>query len=492
MLKSADNTDIGIIGAGLGGLSAAAYLSAAGFHVSVFEKNHYAGGKAGTLQKEGFRFDTGASVVTMPFVLRDLFNACNEDIEDYLTISRLNISCRYFYPDGTIINAYSDPDRFADEIGLKTNDHPEAVKRYFRYCSSIYNLTSEPFLFSPEINLKSLLNPKFLNSLLSPLKIDPFRTMHNANKSFFRDSKTLQLFDRFATYNGSDPYRAPATLNIIPYVELILGTYIIAEGISAVSAALKKLAEDKGAKFYTGQNVEKILTKDGSAVGLRAGNKDYVFNSVISNLDVRNTYRDLLGKQLKEKIEPSMSGIVFYWGIKGNHNSLEIHNIIFSENYKKEFEDISIHRKCPDDPTIYIYVSSRYKSDDAPEGYENWFVMVNTPYNSGQDWDQEVERIREVAKLRIQNIIGINLSEKIVFEEILTPSDIELKTGSLSGSIYGFSSNSKTSAFRRPPIKSSFYKNLFFCGGSVHPGGGIPLVLLSGKHASELICREYL
>ncbi len=314
--------------------------------------------------------------------------------------------------------------------------------------------------------------------------------MHNANKRFFSDSRTLQFFDRFATYNGSDPYRAPATLNIIPYVELIQGSYIIEEGISAVPEVLRKLAESQGVNFYKGHNVESILIKDSSAAGLKAGNMDYTFNSVVSNLDIRKTYRHLLGKEYKERREPSMSGIVFYWGVKGNYDFLETHNILFSENYRKEFEDISVHNKCPDDPTIYIYVSSKYKPDDAPAGYENWFVMVNTPYNSGQDWNDELARTRETVKRKIQNILGIDLSDKIVFEETLTPLDIETQTGSPGGSIYGFSSNSIPSAFRRPPIKSKVYENLFFCGGSVHPGGGIPLVLLSGKHASELICRE--
>ncbi len=238
--------------------------------------------------------------------------------------------------------------------------------------------------------------------------------------------------------------------------------------------------------------IESILIKNASAAGLRTGNKEYNFDSVISNLDVRNTFTDLLGKKLDKKREPSMSGIVFYWGIKGNHSSLEIHNILFSENYKREFEEISSGAKCPDDPTIYIYISSKYKTDDAPAGYENWFVMVNAPYESGQDWEREIERTKEAVKFKIQKVLGINLSESIVFEDILSPADIEIKTGSSAGSIYGFSSNSITSAFKRPSIKSSRYKNLFFCGGSVHPGGGIPLVLLSGKHASELISREFL
>ncbi len=277
MRESAQKPTIGIIGAGLGGLSAAIYLSTKGFRVSVFEKNNYSGGKAGVLNKEGFRFDTGPSVITMPFILEDLFNRCNEDIKDYLTISRPEISCKYFYPDGTIINAYSDPDKLAGEIASKTSDTADAVKKYFDYCRNIYNLTSEQFLFSPEINIKSFLKRKALKSLLSSFRIDPFRTMHNANMGFFRDQKTVQLFDRFATYNGSDPYRAPATLNIIPHVELNQGSYIIGEGISAVPGALKKLAEKQGVTFYKEHTVEEITADGKSVTGFKVNNKELLF-----------------------------------------------------------------------------------------------------------------------------------------------------------------------------------------------------------------------
>ena len=248
--------------------------------------------------------------------------------------------------------------------------------------------------------------------------------------------------------------------------------------------------QKKTVRFILNQQVDKILTKNDKATGIRSNEKDYFFDSVVSNVDVNYTYNNLLDYNFKNRNEPSLSGIVFYWGVKGNHPSLEIHNILFSENYKNEFDDIFHSKKCPEDPTVYIYISSKYKKDDAPKGFENWFVMVNTPHNLGQNWNGEVGKMRVLIKKKVERILGIDLLEKILFEEVLTPSDIERNTGSFQGSIYGSSSNSRNSAFRRNPVKSKSYSNLYFCGGSVHPGGGIPLVLLSGKHASELIIRD--
>lgn len=482
--------NIGIIGGGFGGLSAAIHLASKGFNVSVFEQNKITGGKAGNLDRKGFRFDTGPSLLTMPFILLDIFNDNNENIEEYLTIKKLELICKYFYPDGTIINACSSPEEFAREIEGKTSDDTDSVKKYFEYSHNIYDLTSELFLFNPVINLKTFLNFKAFKPLINIRKIDPFRTMHGANQSFFKDSRTIQLFDRYATYNGSSPYKAPATLNIIPYVELSMGGYIVEEGIFAIASALKKLAEKKGVTFIFNQKVDKILIKRNEIMGIRSDDKDHLFDAVVSNVDVNFTYEKLLGYHLKNSNEPSLSGIVFYWGVKGNYPSLEIHNILFSEIYEREFNDIFNYNKCPEDPTIYIYISSKYKKDDAPENFENWFVMINVPCDKGQDWQAEIERMRTIVKQKIRHSLGIDLSDKIIFEEVLSPPDIEAKTGSYRGSIYGFSSNSRISAFKRHPIESKLYKNLYFCGGSVHPGGGIPLVLLSGKHASELINRD--
>ena len=489
------STNIAIIGAGLGGISAAIRLATRGYHVSVFEKNDYAGGKAGSLSMNGFRFDSGPTLLTMPFILSELFKCAGEEIEYYLTISKPKIICKYFYPDGTIINAYSDIKEFSKEIMNKTYDDSLQVLNYLNYCKTIYDLTGELFLFKSPTRLASYLNLKALYAMLNLRRIDTLRTVDKDNRSFFKDKRVIQLFNRYATYNGSDPFKAPATLNIIPHVEMNLGGFIIEGGMYSLTKSLTELALKKGVQFNYNSGVSQIKILNGKAAGIKINGMSIESDAVISNADVEWTYRNLINnnyykrKIIFKKPEPSLSGIVFFWGVKNVHHELEIHNIIFSEDYKKEFDQIFREHICPEDPTIYIHISSRYNKRDAPAGCENWFVMINAPHINGQDWDNIISRAKETVIRIIKTRLNIDLKESIISEKIMSPVEIEKSTNSPRGSIYGYSSNSRYSAFLRHPNYSRI-KRLYFCGGSVHPGGGIPLVLLSGKIASELLVSE--
>lgn len=239
-----------------------------------------------------------------------------------------------------------------------------------------------------------------------------------------------------------------------------------------------------------------LISNKKTITGIVAHDQTYNFDAVISNADVNTTYLKLLNdsesfeSKRYQKLEPSLSGLVFYWAIDDLHSQLEVHNIIFSKNYKKEFDDIFSKRVIPEDPTIYIYISSKYNQDDSPAGKENWFVMVNAPYIKEQNWDEEIKSARKRIIDRINSVLRINIENKILGERILTPLDIQNNTGSFRGSIYGISSNNRNAAFLRQPNKSRSYKNLYFCGGSAHPGGGIPLVILSGKIVSDLIQKD--
>jgi phytoene desaturase len=493
----ATSPSVVIIGAGLGGLAASIYLARAGARVTVYEKNQYPGGKAGVIREHGFRFDTGPSLLTMPFVLEDIFTHAGKKLQDYLTLQKLQILCRYFYPDGTVLNAFSDPERFAEEIDRVSKDSRHQVIRYLEYCKKIYERTADLFLFKDFRQLKDIVSLSALKTLLNIQQIDPFRTMHSANASFFTDPKVIQLFDRYATYNGSDPYRVPATLNIIQHVEYNLGGYIVKEGIHRIPAALMEVARELGVSFHFGTKVVKIRHKQGIVTGITTGNTTTDYDCIVSNIDAGFTYTRLLDdvkcKDARRyfKQEPSSSALVFYWGIKGRTEQLETHNIFFSKNYQAEFNDIFGHRMCPDDPTVYVYVSSRFQETDAPAGHENWFVMINTPYNSGQDWPKETRRMRKIITDKLSSELQKDIDEIIVFEKTLTPVTIERETGSLFGSLYGISSNSRFAAFLRQRNASRDWKGLYFCGGSAHPGGGMPLVMLSGKITAEKIIKKY-
>lgn len=485
---------IAVIGSGLGGLSAAVRLSGKGYDVHIYEKSDKPGGKAASLSSSGYRFDTGPSVLTMVFVLEQLFQEAGENIRDYLTISPLEIICRYFYSDGTVLNAYADFRKLEKELKEKAGLKESELKNYFDYCRRIYDLTAELFLFKSLGEISTFLNAEAFKTLLNIKKIDSFRSMNEANSAFFSSSKLVQMFNRYATYNGSNPFLAPATLNIIPHVEYSLGSYFIEEGIFSIPAVLAKIAEKKGAKFYYGSSVEKIVYKGNRITGIRVNGEEKEYSTVISNSDVNYTYKKLLEDDKSrfarqyESHEPSTSAIVFCWGIRKQFRHLQAHNILFSADYGKEFSELFERQACPHDPTVYIHISSKYRPEDAPEGCENWFVMVNAPYNNGkQDWEAEKKRQKEIILKKISTVLGTEIEPLIETEKIFTPVDIEANTLSYRGSIYGISSNSRYSAFLRQSNRSRKYKGLYFAGGSAHPGGGIPLVLLSGRIVSGLI-----
>lgn len=487
---------VAVIGGGIGGLSAAIRLASKDWEVDLYEQNNLIGGKANIIEENGFRFDTGPSLITMPEVIRELFEFAGEDSNDYLTFCKLEILCRYFYKDGTILDAYQDINKFSLEIEAKTSEKKESLLKFQKYCADIYLTSADVFLFN-EINiLKLLFSFKALKSLFSLKKMDVFRTMDKAVRSFFKDEKIIQLFNRYATYTGSSPYKIPATLNQISYVENTLGGYYIEGGMYKLVSALEKLAVKKGVNILTDNKVDKILFRNTKITGLKVNGDELDYETIISNSDVMNTCKNLLRdfyqeKKMKyERLEPSSSAIVFYWGVKIDSTELKIHNILFASDYKKEFDSIFEKKICSDDLTIYIYISSKLSSEDSPQGYENWFVMVNAPYDNGQNWDTELKAVRSNIIKTINERLRIDIDDKIVFEKFITPKDIMENTSSNRGSIYGISSNNKMAAFFRQENKSKDIDGLYFCGGSAHPGGGIPLVILSGKNAAELILKN--
>jgi len=480
---------VGIIGAGIGGMSAAIRLAESGYRVTVFEKNSTAGGKAGNIEFDGFRFDTGPSLLTMMDVLKELFESSGEDINSYLDIRKLDNLCRYFYSDGTVLNAYSGKEKFYSEAVTKMNVMRENLDAYSSYTKRIYDLTKGIFLFDSYKGIKSFLNLKSLKTLLQINKIDSFRTLHDANKSFFKDEKLVQLYDRYATYNGSNPYSAPATLSLISHVENALGGYYLADGMYGLTKGLYKLAEKKVVEFRFDEEVTGINGEGSSVTSLCTTKDNYTFDYYVSNLDSITTNIRFLEEPIKNVKNEllSTSAIVFYWGIKGKHTELDTHNILFSSDYRKEFNELFDERIIPIDPTVYIYISSKFAKSDAPDGYENWFVMINTPANFGQDWEEEAKGIKKTIIKKIEKITGKQIEGSIVAERILNPKILEDKTGGYKGSIYGYSSNTKLAAFKRQSNRSKKYHKLYYCGGSAHPGGGIPLVILSGKNVAEMI-----
>lgn len=488
--------NIKIIGAGLGGLSASCLLARKGHDVTVLEKNSTPGGKINELRSRGFRFDLGPSVLTMPFILERLFQKCGANIEDYINIKPVDPICRYFYPDGSEFDCFRDHSLNVAQIQDFAPNDVDAYKEFLSYSEDLYNRTKEAFLFNPLYSFSDLWS---LN-LLDFLKIDAFKTVAERVDTMFESTQLRKLYKRFTTYNGSSPYQAPATLNIIPHVEMEMGGYYISGGMYELAKGLEKLAKELGTSFSYDTDVQQIRTDNSGVNGLidTTGNK-YPADIVVSNADAFETHHHLLNDELSvfkkrtlDQQEPSSSGFLMLLGIDKKYNALTHHNIFFSEDYRKEFSDIFEEKVMPQDPTIYIANTSHTEAKDAVEGGSNLFVLVNAPYiNDNQNWNEQTTvdyRKKLIQTLQKRGLT--DLGSHISYSKCINPRDFYQMYRSRAGSIYGTSSNEKYSAFLRPANKSRSVDGLYMVGGSTHPGGGIPLVTLSAHHAVELIERH--
>lgn len=483
-----------VVGAGIAGIAAGIRMAVRGHQVTIWEAQESAGGKIAELRKDGFRWDMGPSLFTLPELVDELFALAGKTPASYLNYRRLEVVTRYFFPDGKRLTAWADPQKFATEVQEVLGEERGEVLTYLNRSREIYDLTKDLFLRSSLHRRSNYLRRSSLRTLMRLPRLNLFRTMHQANAKAFRNPETVKLFDRFATYNGSNPYKAPATLNVIPHLEHELGAFFPDGGMRAIVDALVKLATDLGVEFRFGRRVEQILVEEGRTAGLRVGGENFAYDQVICNSDIHQAYHRLLSGKVKVPVrtlaqEKSTSALIFYWGVKGSFPSLDLHNIFFSEDYPAEFEDLFERKTIPASPTVYVYASCKSMPADAPEGQENWFVMVNAPADCGQDWKAQRESARAAILQRLEKALGKPISELIVSETVLDPVGIEQRTGSEGGAIYGNSSNSKMSAFLRHANFSGEVRNLYFCGGSVHPGGGIPLCLLSARIVDDLVPR---
>ncbi|WP_438945065.1 1-hydroxycarotenoid 3,4-desaturase CrtD [Sediminibacterium sp.] len=481
-----------VIGAGIAGLASAIRLQVMGFDVTVYEKNSYPGGKLSHFEMDGYQFDAGPSLFTRPQLIEELFTLAKEPMEQYFAYERVPVACHYFYQDGTLIKAYADRQQFAAEIQAKTGEPEENIKAYLHDSANAYEHIAGIFLKYTLHRLSTLFKAPIAGALRYLKLPYLFKTLHQYNQSKFRSPKLVQLFNRYATYNGSNPYKAPAMLSLIPHLEHNEGTFYPKGGMISITNALVALAEKKGVKFVFDSPVEKIIRANNQVKGVVVNGENIYANLVVSNMDVYFTYQQLLNEPLNAakvlKQERSSSAFIFYWGINKSFEQLSLHNIFFSEQYEAEFDSLFHTRQAFPDPTVYINITSKCEPGiQAPSGKENWFVMVNAPANKGQDWASIQDFYRKAILKKLNAILGEDIAQYIEVEEVLSPVTIETKTASYMGSLYGTSSNSKMAAFMRHPNFSNTIKGLYFVGGSVHPGGGIPLCLSSAAIMSDLV-----
>jgi phytoene desaturase len=485
-----------VIGAGVGGLAAAIRLAAAGEQVVVLEQNAAAGGKMGQIEAGGFRWDTGPSVITMRHVLEDLFAAAGRHLDDYLTLLPVDPLTRYFYPNGTVLDVTRNlPEMMAQIAALDERD-VEGYLAYLAYAARIHRITGPVFIYDQPPTWRSF----FRVSPFDALKVDGLRTMQQSIRGFVHSPQMRQLLGRFATYVGASPYLAPATLNVIAHVELTGGVWYPQGGIYAIARALSRLAGELGVDIRTRCGVTRIGIHNGIVKNVAlADGTEISAKAVIANVDVATVYEKLLPedvvkpKRLKNltDVESSCSGFILLLGIDKTHLRLAHHNIFFSSDYPREFEQIFRQGLPPAEPTIYVAITAKTDPGHAPDGSENWFVLVNAPpLGPNFDWATQAEPYRDVVLNVLAEGFHLDVRSHIRVEKMLTPVDIARLTGARRGALYGASSNDRLNAFRRPHNRAPDVAKLYFVGGTTHPGGGVPMVMLSGKVAAGLVLED--
>lgn len=509
---------VGIIGAGMGGLAAAARLAALGHDVTVFEQADTLGGKLGRFERDGFRFDTGPHLLTLPATYRDLFLSTGDALENHVDLLPVDPAVHYRFPDGVALDVPNVSGRriaaaWDDAVGGGAGaDWVSAIERAGR----IWDATRGPFLESPLEGPTSLV--RYARDLDGLRTVAPWRSLRRLGEQYLRDPHQRMVWDRYATYTGSDPRLAPAALASIAYVEQTFGAWTVRGGLGRLGAAVADRARERGARILTGQRVTGVLLEDDRVTGLRLEDGvRFPADLVVSDADARHLYRDLLppgvggtARAALRRVTPSLSGFVLLLALRGRTPGLAHHTVLFGDDYDDEFDAVfgrgRYRRTGPrpvDDPVVYV--SAPDDPTTRPDGaHEAWFVLVNAPRHvseqerrrgseegggraTGIDWEADgLARAYADHVLEVMARRGLDVRDRLLWREIRTPADLERRTFSLGGSIYGTSSNGSRAAFLRPANRSPV-PGLYLVGGSAHPGGGLPLVALSAAIVADLI-----
>ncbi len=485
---------VAVIGGGVAGLAAAARLAAQGYKVDLLEAAAEPGGKMRDYQADGFRFDGGPSLFTLPEVMEQLFADCGKKMSDYVTYDRLELVTRYFYPDGTQVNAWSTPERLASELEQKIGEPAAQVLAFLKRAAFMYRITASVFIERSLHDWRNLLRLSTFLRLFAIPRLGIFTSMYHFQKRWLRHERSLQLFGRFATYNGSDPYRAPGTLSMIAHIEQERGAFYPHGGMVALRDALHQLAIDLGVHIRVNTRADRFWIHEKRLKGLLLGAEREIYPIVVCANDILQVQRQQMPRKYSLKRflsqELSTSAVVFHWAVRGSFLQLDLHNVFFSTHYRREFQHLQ-RGEIDFDPTWYVYISSKKNPADAPSGFENWFVMANVPAQRDLPWEALVERLREEAFDRLSKALGIDLKSLVNEQRVITPLEMERATGAVGGALYGPASNSRWSAFLRQANRDQRIKGLFYCGGTVHPGGGIPLCLHSAAITADLVARAH-
>ena len=476
-----------VIGAGLGGLSAAISLRQAGYDVEVFERNAQVGGKVNLHKEGGYTFDLGPSILTLPHIFERLFERSGRPMSDYFTIRPVRPHWRNFFPDGTAIDLYPEREGMAEEA-RKAGEPPENVERFLEYSSRLFDLTNDGYFEEGLDNSRDFARHYGRGKFL---QFDLFRSMHGAVKSHFKTRYFRDIFDYFIKYVGSSAFRAPAFLNSIPTIQFRHDLWYVDGGLYNIARGLTRFVDELGIPIRLGNEVSEIRREGDRVSGIVANGIFHGTDIVVSNMEVIPAYRDLLGEdeRLEKRYEPTCSGLVIDLGLDCTYPQLAHHNFFFSADQRAHFRSVFRKRELPDDPTIYLVAASKTDPSVAPAGCDCLKILPHIPHirDDAPLTREEYARYKDVVLAKLECMGLRDLRKHVVVEHFWTPLDIEQQYRSNRGSIYGVVSDRWKNLGFKAPKQSSRYDNLFFVGGSVNPGGGMPMVVLCGQNVAKKI-----
>lgn len=473
-----------VIGAGLGGIAAALRLRAQGWNVTVCEAGPTFGGKMNRWQREGFTFDTGPSLITMPWVFSNLFQAAGSRMEDHVELVPLQPLSEYVFPDGVRFRYTSTLPDWISTLGRIAPDDEDGFFRFLELGARIWEVSRQTFLKRTPYDLPRSSDWRLLRDF--PLR-GAWGNYNRTVERYFRSPYLRRLFQRYPTYVGSSPFASPATLLIIPYLEFAFGGWYVRGGLYRMIEALVKLAGLTAVDMHTNSKVERIERKGGRVTGVvLSSGKSIDADVVVMNGDAATTSA-LLGESAKPHPSRSMSGFVMLLGIDAELPDSQGHTIYFSDDYRMEFSQLFEDERFPDDPTVYVNIPSRLDRALTPGFGETLFIMANAPARSDQWSDAEIHTAKDRVWRRLRKSGFPDLSGSVRVQDTWTPRRIEERYLMPGGAIYGTDSHGWRNAFLRPRNQSRLCKGLYHVGGSTHPGGGTPTVLLSAEITCALI-----
>jgi diapolycopene oxygenase len=488
-----------VIGAGLGGISAAIMLAQKGYTVTVLEKNAHVGGKLNLLKTQGFRFDLGPSIFTLPQMFRPLFNHDGKRMEDYITLKRVDPQWRNFFDDGTVIDLWEQPERMQTELARFGPNIWKEYNEFLKYSRQQYDILERGYLCKGLDTLWQFLR---FYGLKNAKNLDYSRTMSGSIYQRLSNSYLRDIFEYFIKYVGSSALDSPAFMNLMPNIQLEFGLWYISGGLYQLANALNRRLKEVGVTIFLEHEVERIDTKNDTATEVQYRRPNGELETlradyVISNMEVIPAMKRLLNAPSRamrrlRRFEPACSGIILHLGLNRIYPQLAHHNFFFSRDQHAHFNRVFRDKKLPDDPTIYVVAPTRTDPSQAPDGCDNIKILPHIPYiNEREPYSRaDYVALKDLCLDKLERMGLTDLRKHIVVEDFWTPLEIENCYASNCGSIYGVVCDRRKNFAFKAPRKSSHYKNLYFVGGSVNPGGGMPMVVLSGQHVARAIAEE--